>query len=451
MNAASSPAAAEMLLDPPLSGNGNRNLQVEPRAPAEASEGWRWLALLWQRRRFLARALGAGFAGSALLAFLIPREFDSTIRLMPPDGQSGSALAMLSSMAGKSGLGAALPEGLLGMHSTGALFVDLLGSRTIEDRIVERFDLRKEYGERYQVEARQSLRNRTEVSEDRKSEVIAIRVTDRDPQRAARIAQAYVEELDRLVAQVATSSARRERMFIEGRLGAVKQELDRASGEFSQFASRNATMDISSQGRATLEAAARLQGELVAAQSEMEGLEQVYTTSNFRVRAQRARVEEYKRQLDKLDGDRPGTAGAAAPPGQEAETGSAFPSIRRIPLLGVRWAELYRQTKMEETVYELLTQQYELAKIEEARQIPSVKVLDPADIPEKKSWPPRLPITIAGTVLAVSAAILWVLASAAWGEIDPEDERKQILTGLAESGRDLWRRMRGASMRRATP
>jgi uncharacterized protein involved in exopolysaccharide biosynthesis len=240
-------------------------------------------------------------------------------------------------------------------------------------------------------------------------------------------------------------------MFIEGRLSAVKQELDRASGEFSQFASKNATMDISSQGRATLEAAARLQGELIAAQSEMEGLEQIYTASNFRVRTQRARVEEYRRQLDKLDGDRPGTAGAAVPLGQEAETGSAFPSIRQLPLLGVRWAELYRRTKMEETVYELLTQQYELAKIEEARQIPSVKVLDPADIPEKKSWPPRLPITMAGTFLAVSAAILWVLASAAWGEIDPEDERKRILAGLVESGRNLWRRTRGVPMRQAIP
>jgi uncharacterized protein involved in exopolysaccharide biosynthesis len=189
-----------MLLDPPLPANGNRNLQVEPRVQSEASDAWRWLALLWERRRLLARALGAGFVGSVLLAFLIPKEFDSTIRLMPPDGQSGSALAMLSSMAGKSGLGAALPEGLLGMHSTGALFVDLLGSRTLEDRIVDRFGLRKEYGERYQVEARKRLRDRTEVSEDRKSEVITIRVTDRDPQRAARIAQAYVEELDRLVA-----------------------------------------------------------------------------------------------------------------------------------------------------------------------------------------------------------------------------------------------------------
>jgi capsule polysaccharide export protein KpsE/RkpR len=386
------------------------------------------------------RAVAFGLAASLLIAFLIPKRYDSTIRLMPPDSQSSSALTMLSAMAGKGGLGiGAVPEGLLGLHSSGALFVDILGSRTVQDRIVDRFDLRKVYGERYQLDARKRLQDYTDVSEDRKSEVIAIRVRDRNPRRAAQMAQAYVDELDHLVAQVSTSSARRERVFIEGRLSSVKQELDRASREFSQFASQNATMDITSQGRAALEAAARLQGELIAAQSELQGLEQIYAANNVRVRTQQARVDEFQRQLDKLDGDRSRiAAGSVAGVGgdqPEEVAGSAFPSIRQIPLLGVRWEELYRQARMEETLYELLNQQYELAKIEEAKEIPTVKVLDAADVPEKKSFPPRAVIALMGTLLGLSGGVFYLLSVAAWARVDPQDSRKQLAEDFTRHSR----------------
>lgn len=388
--------------------------------------------MLWERRRWLASALIYGLALSAVVAFLIPKRYDSTTRLMPPDGQSGSGLAMLAAMAGKSGgLGLGSMAGdLLGMRSSGALFVEILRSRTVEDRIVSRFDLRKVYRERYWVDARKRLDGYTEIAEDRKSEVITIRVSDRDPRRAAQIAQAYVDELDHLVAEVSTSSARRERIFIEDRLTSVKRELDRASQEFSQFASQNATLDITTQGKAMVEAAGRLQGALIAAQSELEGLEQVYTANNVRVRSLRARVDELSKQLDKLGGDsvgiKPVRAGSGGGESDGESSARAFPSIRQLPLLGVRWEDLYRQTKIEETVYELLTQQYELAKIEEAKEIPTVKILDAADVAEKKSTPHRLTIVIFGMLLALSGATAWVLGAAAWEQVDAQDPRRKL-------------------------
>jgi capsule polysaccharide export protein KpsE/RkpR len=421
--------------------NGHRAVAVEaPVSVAPPGEIWGWLWLLWERRRVLARAVLWGLAVSTLVAFLTPKRYDSTTRLMPPDGQSGTGLAMLAAMAGKnSSLGMGSMAGsMLGLRSSGALFVDILRSRTVEDRIVSRFDLRKVYGERYWVDARKRLDQYTDISEDRKSEVITIRVIDRDPRRAALMAQAYVDELDHLVAEVSTSSARRERIFIEDRLASVKRELDRASQEFSQFASQNATIDITTQGKAMVEAAGRLQGELIAAQSELEGLEQMYTDNNIRVRSLRARVDELRKQLDKLDGS--GAAGNKALPESGGSSGAAgldnsFPSIRQLPLLGVRWADLYRQTKIEETVYELLTQQYELAKIEEAKEIPTVKILDPADVPEKKSTPHRLTILVMGMLLAFSGGTLWVLGVATWERIDSQDPRKQL-------GQEVWRRVK---------
>jgi uncharacterized protein involved in exopolysaccharide biosynthesis len=393
-------------------------------------DGVEWLWLLWERRGFLWRVTVRGLVIATIIAFLIPRRYESTTRLMPPDPQSGSGMAMMAALVGKGGGGGggggggiglgSLAGDLLGMKSSGALFTDILRSQTVEDRLIQRFDLRRVYWDKYWQDARKDLTKYTDISEDRKSGVITITVTDRDQQRAAQMAQAYVEELDRLVAQVTTSSARRERIFIEQRLVNVKQDLDNASRQFSEYASQNTAVDITAQAKAMVEGATRLQGALIAAQSELEGLEQIYTENNVRVRSLRARAEELKRQLQKLGGDNSDADPAASKAPDE------FPSIRKLPLLGVRWADLYRQTKIQETVYELLTQQYELAKIQEAKEIPTVKVLDVANVPEKKSSPQRLLIVLLGTFLASCGGVLFVLGTASWKAIDPQAPAKRF-------------------------
>lgn len=406
--------------------------EVEPRSTSFELQGRTnrtdtvaWLRLLWEGRRFLVRLAVWGLVLSTIIAFLIPKRYESTTRLMPPDSQSGSGMAMIAALAGKGGLGlSSLAGDLLGMKSSGALFIDILRGRTVEDRIIDRFDLRKVYHNRYWEDARKNLAQNTEISEDRKSGVITIMVTDGDPNRAALMAQAYVDELDRLVAEVSTSSARRERIFIEQRLQAVRQDLDKASHQFSEYASQNTTIDITAQAKATVEAAARLEGELIAAQSELEGLEQIYAKTNVRVRSLQARVDELRNQLHKIGGDTPDHPSDKN--ASDKASGQEFPSIRQLPLLGVKWADLYRETKIQEAVYELLTQQYEMAKIEEAKEIPTVKVLDPANVPERKSSPHRLQLMVLGMLLTFCAAAVWILGRSVWQQIDPEDPRKQL-------------------------
>ena len=350
----------------------------------------------------------------------------------------GAGLAMMAAMAG-TGAGAlagsalsGLAGGLLGTHDAGAVFADMLRSRTVQSRIVARFDLRKVYGTQYVDAARKMLENRTAILQDRKSGIISITVTDRDPHRATQLAQAYVEELDRIAAEVNTSAARRERMFIEDRLKTVKQDLDAASQKFSEYSSKNGTLDLKEQGKATVEAAAVLQGQLIAAQSELEGLEQIYTSSNVRVRSLQARVDELQRQLKKVGGD----ASSISSPDSSAP--QEFPSIRQLPLLGVRWADLYRETKIRETVYELLTQQYEMAKIEEAKETPVLKVLDVAVVPERKSGPPRLLVMLFGAALSLITTSGWVLGSAAWRGMDPADPRRQLGQEIGSKCMLLW-------------
>src|SRR6202047_11587 len=236
-------------------------------------------------------------------------------------------------------------------------------------------------------DARKDLEGHTTISVERKSQIIVISVTDRSPQRAAAMGQAYVEELNRLVAQLSTSSARRERIFLEGRLQAVNQDLEAAEKDFSQFASKNTAIDVKEQGKAMVEAAAMLQGQLIAAQSQYEGLREIYTDTNPRVRTLKARIDELQRQLEKLGGKGESATTVSTQPG-----GSLYRSIRKLPLLGVAYADLYRRTKIQEAVLETLTKEYESAKVQEAKEIPTVKVLDHADVPDKKSFPPRLVI-----------------------------------------------------------
>jgi capsule polysaccharide export protein KpsE/RkpR len=376
------------------------------------------LQLLWERRGLLLRVAIWALVVSTAIAFLIPRKYDSTVSIMPPDSLNNEGL-MMAALAGKATPGLASMAGnLLGMKSTGALFVSLVRSRTVQDHIVERFDLQKVYWEGYKQDARMILSERTDVGEDRKSGVITLTVRDRNPQRAHDIAQAYVEELNRLVSQVSTSSARRERIFIEQRLAAVRADLGDAEREFSQFASKNTALDIKEQTKAMVESAALLQGQLIAAQSELQSLEQIYTGNNVRVRAARARIEELKRQLQKLGGTDASLASDAS------QSDQLYPSIRKLPLLGVQWADLYRRMKIQETVYELLNQQYELARIQEAKEIPTVNVVDQPNVPEKKSFPPRLVIIALLTLLALLGAAGCIIGAARWESVDAADRRK---------------------------
>jgi capsule polysaccharide export protein KpsE/RkpR len=329
-------------------------------------------------------------------------------------------------MSGGAGGLAGIASDVLGLKSTSDIFVGILSSRTVQDKLIEQFDLKKLYRDSRMEDTRKDLAEHTSLSVDRKSQIITIGVADRDAKRAAAMGQAYVKELNGLVAELSTSSARRERIFLEERLRAVSSDLESAEKEFSQFSSKNRAIDIKEQGKAMVEAAATLQGQLIAAQSELEGLRQIYTDNNVRVRSVRARIDELKHQLEKIGGKGEDTSNDS---GQQQnistpQQDSLYPSIRKLPLLGVTYADLYRRTRVQEAVFEALTKEYELAKVQEAKEIPTVKVLDPPNVPDKKSFPPRVLIMFLGTGLALAMGTTWVFAKAAWEQTDSSDPRK---------------------------
>ena len=367
-----------------------------------------------------------------VLSLIWPKKYESTTKLMPPDSSSSalSPAALMSSSSGSSegssggsGVLGMYAASLLGMKSSAGLFVGILQSATVQDGIIDKFDLRKVYHVSKYESARRQLASLTHVIEDKKSGIISIAVIDSSPQRASDIARAYVDQLDQRVAQLSTSSARRERIFLEERLRTVKEDLDEASKELGKFSSTSATFDPKEQGRAMVQGAAELEGELIAAEAQLSGLQQIYTDNNVRVRTLRARVQELKAQLQRLQGT----------PNIDDSTGSTeYPSIRQLPLLSVTYSDLYRRQKIEETVFEILTKQYELAKVQEAKEIPTVRVLDIAQVPESRISPKRSLSVIIGAFLSFVAGIAFVAGRERWDTISPDDPRKMLALELMD-------------------
>jgi len=408
--------------------------------PSERSLGWR----LWHKRQFLWRLVYRTAVVALVIAFVIPKRYESTTQFVPSESSSGGGASMLAGLVrsftggGGEGSGSSLgslpldPSSLLGTKTPGALYIEIIGSRTVQDALIDKFDLRKVYHTHYYQTARKTLTKKTNVLEDRKSGVISLTVTDSDPHRAAAMAQTYLDEMNKLSAELNTSAAHRERLFIEQRLKTVKQDLDVAARNLSEFSSQNSAIDLKEQGKAMVEAAASLQGQLIATEAELKNVEQIYTSNNVRVRGLQARIKELQDQLQKMGGDSvDATDGNSETPG----TAELYPSIRQLPLLARQYAEYYRQAKMQETIYEMLTQQYEMAKIQEAKEIPMIKVLDKPDVPERKSFPPRLLLVSGFTSMALLAGIVWTYGERYWEDLPAGDSNKELLRTMYGHGK----------------
>lgn len=404
--------------------------ETEPDRPEGGAAGKLWL--FWKHRVFLWRVFWITTLLSVAVAFLIPVRFKSTAKLVAGENPGNSPLSGLLNKAagGGSGLGLGLdPSSLLGLKTPGAFYVEVLKSRTVQDRLVQKFDLRTHYHKKYYQDARKKLDRMTDLEEDKKSGIITLSVVDWDAKFAAMLARSYIEEMNRVAADLNTSAAHREREFLEERLKSAKQDLDQASLALSEFSSKHAMMDVQQQGRAMMDAAARLQGELIGSESELKGLEQIYSEDNVRVRSLKARVGELQSQLKKMMGSY--TTPAIA---NDASASGDYPSIRTLPALGYRYQDLYRQAKTQEGIYDFLTQQYELARVEEAKELPVVRVMDEPNVPEKKNSPIRSLIVGLSVFVAMVLGCVWVVEKEKWERL-PIDDTRRVL--ISEVGSEL--------------
>jgi capsule polysaccharide export protein KpsE/RkpR len=311
----------------------------------------------------------------------------------------------------------------------------LLRSGTVTGDLIDRFDLRKVYHKRYRMGAAKRLAHLTKIAEDTKSGVITIIVTDETRERARDLAQGYLDELNNLVSRVNTSSAHREREFIEHRLTTVQAELQNAQVALSDFSSKNTAVDIKEQTKATVEAGAKLEGQLIVGETELDSLRQIYGNENVRVRAAEARNSILRRELQRANGQ-----GGSEPEENAVDATHPYPALRQLPQLGVQWANLYRNVRTHETVFDLLSEEYETARIEEAKSIPTIGVIDVPGLPERRTGPHRTLIVLIATALSFVMTALFLLARRRWVAMDLLDERRVLAARIGTTIRERWSR-----------
>jgi capsular polysaccharide transport system permease protein len=422
--------------------------RYSPAPPEPDNRKGEKLWVLWRSRRFLWGVTWKTFVASIVLAFLVPSHYKSAARFVPGEnpGTSGSSsmMGLMSKALGgdNSSMGFGLDAAsLLGAKTPGAFYVEVLKSRSVQDRLINRFDLRARYRKGTYFEARKKLAKFTEIEEDKKSGVITLTITDYEPEMAAQIANAYVDELNRLAVDLNTSSAHRERQFLEERLATAKQDLSRASAALSQFTTKNSMVDPQNEGRAVMDAAARMQGQIIASETELKGLQQIYSDDNVRVRTLKARMAELQSQLRKLVGQNNEQAVQDSVAGWSAP----YPSMHTLPGLGSRYADLYREAKIQEAVYAFVTQQFEMARIQEAKELPIVRVMDAGVKSEKRSSPIRS-LIVAGSVFgAFLLACMWVVGKYRWQQVPADDSYRLLAADVAAEFRSVIAKLRPRS------
>lgn len=386
------------------------------------------IAPLWHYRGWLMKWTLAVILLTLGLGFLQRNEYTAVTYLNPPSMNPVSGMSILIGMKSglSAGLGGAMGD-MLGMNSPGQVYIRQLQSRPVQDNLIKRFNLKQVYRSKTLEDTRNSLEKRSGFKEDHKSGVISIEVTDKDPNRAAQMANAYAEELGNLTANMNAEAGRHEREYFESQLLAAEKDWQAAEARLSEFGQKNAAVDVEEEGKALITSAATIEGQLVAAESELKGLQEIYAPQHERVQAAQARIAELRRQLAQMSGKSPATNGNAA------GTSDSDLDLKHLWGLSGPYAELYGQVKFKEAIVETLTQQYEISKLQETRHVNEIQIMDPAQAPEKKSGPHRVQRALAVGVLFFCVLCLWIVIAEWWDTTSSHNPWKHILIPPVEA------------------
>jgi uncharacterized protein involved in exopolysaccharide biosynthesis len=379
------------------------------------------LIFLARHRRVLVLApLGAAIAAAAI-SLMLPNMYASVTKILPPQQNQSTAALLLSQL----GSIASLPGSPLNIKNPNDLYVGMLKSRTVADNLVARFGLKELYDRETLQDTRRELEERTTISHGRDG-IITIRFEDRDRKRAADVANGYAEELYNLTQTLAVTEAGHRRLFMEKQLKLTREGLSEAELALKKTQETTGLIKIDEQGRAIIEAVANLRAQIAAKEVEAGSMRLFATEHNpgyLRVQQEIGGLRSELARLEKTN---------------RAGGGDIFIPTGRVPAAGLEYLRRLREVKYYESVFELLAKQFEIAKIDEARDASIVQVLDRAVEPEKKSGPHRSRIVIVTAILAFLAALLWALLRDAHerAKHDPEQSRKM------NALRDLLRRSR---------
>ncbi len=364
--------------------------------PVQNEGGWDLLELLLVlakfRKMILSLTLGVALA-AAVIAFSLPKTYTGRASILPPQQPQSSAISQL--MSGQLGVLAGLAGASLGAKKSSELYVSMLKSRSVADKLINRFKLMQVYDEKLMAEAREDLEDATRILAG-KDGMISIEVDDRDPRRAADLANAYVEELTALSQSLAVTEASRRRLFFENQLKLVRDDLGKAELALKQAQESSGLIQLSGQAEAIIASIAKLKAQIVAKEVEIGAIQSFATGRNPELIIARNELAGMKEQLAKAE-----KAGAA--------DGSALVPSGNIPAAGLEYVRRLREVKYHEAVFELMAKQYEIAKVDEAKDHALIQQLDQAEAPERKSAPKRLLIILLSTLMAAMVAVVVAL------------------------------------------
>jgi len=339
---------------------------------------------LGERKTIIIRITAIFAFLSFAITLILPKYYTATTTLLTPQ-QNSSANAVLAAQLGGSTSGiAALTGGGLGLKNPNDIFVGMLMSRTVEDAVVQHFDLMHEYHERSLSGARNVFESHANVDGSGKDGLIRVSIEARNPQRAADIANGYVEQFQNLSRHLAITEASQRRLFFERELEQVKDSLSSAEEALKQTELSTGVIQPDSQARALIDSATSLRAQIVAREVQIQGMQTYANPENAQLVQAQRELESMREQLAKLGGTEDNTAsGVIVPKG-------------RVPEASLEYDRKLRVVKYNETIFDILTQQYEAAKLDEAKQGALIQVVDSAIPPDRKSSP-RLSLNVIGS------------------------------------------------------
>lgn len=382
-------------------------------------------ALLWRERWRLIRWTFGSTVVTLALMFLLPNEYKAVTVLNPPDMNPMSGLTLMIGM--KSGMAAGLSSSMgdmLGLKSPGQIYIRQLQSRVVLDAVINRFQLEKVYKTKKIEDTRKALLGNSDFQEDKKSGVIEISVHDKNPARAAQMANAYAEELAILTADMNAQTGRLERQYFEAQLLQAKGDFTRASEELSKYGGQKGALNIEDEGKALADAVAAIEGQLIATKTELKGLQQIYTDNNVQVVQAKARIDELTKQLAQLSSG--SQAQAQKPAASLGAQQSTDLSIQRMWRLAPPYMNMYGEVKIQEAVVQTLAEQYEIAKMQESHRVSNLQVMDPAQPPQKKDKPHRATVAVIVGFFVFVFLTFRILAEDQWNRMASDDPWKQL-------------------------
>jgi uncharacterized protein involved in exopolysaccharide biosynthesis len=369
------------------------------------------LIVVAKRKSFISRFVGTALILSIVTVFLLPKTYTAKAKIMPPQqNQSMGAMAALSQQLGP--LAALAGQGM-GLRSPSDLYVALLRSDTVAYGLIDRFSLMSVYGKKLRIDARRRLEDRSEITAGKEG-VISISVDDRSPERAADLANGYVEELEKLTKTLNMTEAGKRRLFFEREVKMQNEELANAEVALKQTQEKTGLILLDSQSRAMIESVTSLRANIAVQEVRVQAMRSFATTENPDLVLAEQELATMRAQLDRLERGRGKRSVADVP-------------IENVPTAGLEYIRKLRDVKYHEALFALLARQFEAAKIDEARDTLIVQQMDKAVRPEKHSWPKRFILVLVATILAL---LLAIMAAFYMENIERANEDPQFAAGL---------------------